>query len=644
MGNEANSHLASRETGGSPTSPEGADTLIRVLTWRARTAPDVPHLHHWQDDGEVRTLTYGGLLRGAAAVARGLRAGGVRPGETVATMLPTSLDFFFSFFGALLAGAVPVPIYPPFRPDKIEEYAQRQAAILRNAEVRALVTFRQAERLARLLKPRVASLTVVATAERLAGTESRQESERAHTGFEAAPPGSPDDLALLQYTSGSTGEPRGVALTHRNVLANLRAIGARVRVSPTDVTVCWLPLYHDMGLIGCWLFSLYFGVPMVVLSPLAFLRQPQRWLQAIHRYRGTLSPAPNFAYELCVRRIHDGALEGLDLSSWRVALNGAESVSPDTLERFIQRFAPYGFRPEALMPVYGLAEASVGLAFAPLGRRPRIDAVARETFQRHRRAEPPSPSDSPPLRFVSVGRPLPEHEVRIVDEAGHPLGERVEGELQFRGPSAMRGYYRNPQATQAAQCQGWNRTGDLGYWADGELFITGRIKDLIIKAGRNLYPQELEEIAAEVPGVRRGCVAAFAVPEVKTGTEALVLVAETRETNRAVQARIVKEIQRRVGSTARVSPDVVRLVPPQTIPKTPSGKLRRSHCRQLYLCDALKAERTPPWLQVARLVAGNALATLKQGARRVTPSPLKQLFAASLRPPLGPHRPGGDPD
>jgi acyl-CoA synthetase (AMP-forming)/AMP-acid ligase II len=374
-----------------------------------------------------------------------------------------------------------------------------------------------------------------------------------------------------------------------------------------------LPLYHDMGLIGCWLFALYFGLPIAVLSPVAFLRRPERWLRALHRHRGTLSPAPNFAYELCVRKVPDRALEGLDLSSWRVALNGAEPISPATLERFTQRFEPFGFRPEALMPVYGLAECSVALTFAPLNRRPRVDRVARDAFQFHRRAEPVQPEEADPLEFVSVGTSLPNHQVRIVDDEGRSIPERVEGHVEFRGPSAMKGYHRNPEATRAAlRPDGWFRTGDLAYQADGELFITGRTKDLIIKAGRNVYPQEIEEAAADVEGVRRGCVAAFSVPDHASGTERLVVVAETRETDHAVHARMVSQVKRGVGTRCRISPDAVVLVPPQTVPKTPSGKLRRGACRELYLRGRLIGPRTPAWLQMARLFAGSARAFLKR--------------------------------
>ncbi|MGH9805051.1 MAG: fatty acyl-AMP ligase [Candidatus Acidiferrales bacterium] len=593
--------------GGAPL--EGAETITQALVERARLAPDQTHINLLDEEERATPITYAELFSGAAAVARALQRRGVAPGDRVGLMLPTSREFFHSFLGTLLAGAVPVPIYPPVRIDKIEEYAERQTALLTNAEARLLITFSAAERLARLLRPRVASLGSVVCAERLAKEENPPTGSL--DGFEDG--ATSRDLALIQYTSGSTSDPRGVALSHGNLLANLRAIGYGVGARPDDVTVCWLPLYHDMGLIGCWLFSLYYGLPIVALSPLAFLRQPERWLRAIQRYRGTLSPAPNFAYELCVRKINGAALDGLDLSSWRVALNGAEPISPDTLARFEERFRPYGFRPETMMPVYGLAESSVALAFAPLSEPPRIDRVARKGFQCERRAVPAADSDAEALRFVSVGRALPEHEVRIVDDNDKPVGERIEGHLQFRGPSAMQGYFRNPDATRAARTDdGWHRTGDLAYCGEGELFITGRSKDLIIKAGRNIYPQEIEEAAAEAEGARRGCIAAFSAPDPRTGTEQLVVVAETRVKNPAARAKLAGEIKRRVSALCCAAPDVVRLVAPQTVPKTPSGKLRRAACRQLYLEEKLEAPRTPAWLQLARLVSASALALLKR--------------------------------
>ena len=605
---ETSSQLAALEVNGG-AALDGVETITGALRRRAQLTPDQIHIHLLDEAERALPITYAELFTGAAAVARALRRRGVAPGDRVALMLPTSREFFHSFLGTLLAGAVPVPIYPPVRIDKIEDYAERQTALLANAEARLLVTFRAAERLARLLRPRVASLAAVVCAERL----GEEESARAASAEDLEDGASSQDLALIQYTSGSTSDPRGVALSHRNLLANLRAIGYGVGARPGDVTICWLPLYHDMGLIGCWLFSLYYGLPIVALSPLAFLRRPERWLRAIQRYRGTLSPAPNFAYELCVRKIDGAALDGLDLSSWRVALNGAEPISPDTLARFEERFRPCGFRPETMMPVYGLAECTVALTFAPLTEPPRVDRVVRRSFQCEKRAEPAAESDTEALRYVSVGRALPEHEVRIVDDNDQPVGERVEGHLQFRGPSAMQCYFRNPEATRAARtADGWHRTGDLAYWGEGDLFITGRTKDLIIKAGRNIYPQEIEEAAAEAEGARRGCIAAFSVPDPKTGTEQLVVVVETRLSDPAARARLTAEIKRRVSAACCAAPDVVRLVAPQTVPKTPSGKLRRTACRQLYLEDKLEAPRTPAWLQLARLVSASALALLKR--------------------------------
>ena len=282
------------------------------------------------------------------------------PGERVALLLRTEPAFFHAYVGILLAGAVPVPLYPPFRADQIEEYATRQAAILRNAGARVLLTFAEAERVAALLRPLAPSLTTVATV-----VDLRHDSGVVRATWIVV---RCDALALIQYTSGSTGSPKGVALSHANLLANIRAFGEAFEVTGDDVGVTWLPLYHDMGLIGAWFGPLYHGMPIVSMSPLAFLARPARWLEAISRHRGTITAAPNFAFDLCARKIADADLEGLDLSSWRVALNGAEAVLAGTIERFTTRFAPLGFRPEALRPVYGLAESSLCVTAPPPGR------------------------------------------------------------------------------------------------------------------------------------------------------------------------------------------------------------------------------------------------------------------------------------
>jgi 1-acyl-sn-glycerol-3-phosphate acyltransferase len=604
-----------------------AETLIDVLRYRAVHDAERAHLLITEDtEGEERslTLTFGELYAAAQRCAAELARRGVPAGGRVALMLPTSRAFFVSYAGILLAGATPVPIYPPFRADRIEEYASRQSAILNNAEVCMLLTFRRAEAVAKLLKPRVRSLASVADAEKLIDAADKAPLpapgvKPAHlTGSRVC---KASDIALLQYTSGSTGDPKGVVLTHANLLANMRALGEAVQLGPGDVGISWLPLYHDMGLIGAWLTLLHYGVPLAVMSPLAFLTRPERWLQAFHKHRGTITAAPNFAYELCVRKIADKDIEGVDLSSCRAALNGAEPVNPETLERFTARFAKYGFRREAHLPVYGLAEASLGVTVPPLNRGPLIDSVERETFAAKGRAVPTSPDDATAIAFVSSGKPIPGHEVLIVDANGEEVPERTEGFLWFRGPSATSGYYRNEAATrelfpkQAATRESgnaWVDSGDRAYRAGGEIYVTGRVKDIIIKGGRNLYPHEVEELAARVEGIRKGCIVAFGVKDEGTGTEKLVIAAESRERDAAKRGAIVAAVIQKVSGGLGLPPDRVEIIPPGSIPKTSSGKLRREETKQLYLAGKLSAAIAPAWMQIARLAAASAARTVGQ--------------------------------
>ncbi|MDR3721959.1 MAG: AMP-binding protein [Candidatus Acidoferrales bacterium] len=597
----------------------GAESLTEILRLRGLGEPTRAHIHLYEEDEQLHTITFGELYGRASAVARELRQRGLEQGQTVAIMLPTCAEFFYTFAGILLAGGIPVPIYPPFRADRIAEYATRQANILRNAETRFLITFRQAEGLARLLQPRVPTLREVLNAERLASVpaQPRPTSTEWRPVENLSHHARGEDIAFLQYTSGSTGDPKGVTLTHANLLANIRSIAAGVELKPEDVAVSWLPLYHDMGLIGAWFVPLFSGNPLVVMSPLAFLSRPERWLWAIHRHRGTISPAPNFAYELCVRKIADKELEGLDLSSWRAAFNGAEPVHADTLERFAARFAKYGFRREALLPVYGLAEATLGVSAAKSGGY-KVDRIERAAFESEGRAIPAAPDDAAALEFVSAGEPFPDVEVRIVGNDGYDAGDRCEGRLWFRSPAATSGYYRNPTATlELMREPGWLDSGDLAYRAGGELYITGRAKDLIIKAGRNLYPHEIEDVAGRVAGVRTGCVVAFGAPDARNGTERLVVAAEVR--NPAEARRISAEITRAVDEAMGMPPDLIELVPPHSIPKTSSGKLRRNETRRLFLEGKLGKKVAPPWLQIAKLAvrtaAPRAGALVKRGAK-----------------------------
>jgi len=613
-----------------------AETLIEILRLRGLGEPGRAHIRLYEEDDHLRTITFGELYERASRVAGELRRRGLEPGQTVALMLPTCAEFFYTFAGILLAGGIPVPIYPPLRADRIGEYATRQANILRNAESRFLFTVRQAEGLARLLQPSVPTLRGVLNAQRFA-SEAAPEALRSGEWrpveyFSHQARG--EDIAFLQYTSGSTGDPKGVTLTHANLLANIRSIVEGLEITPDDVAVSWLPLYHDMGLIGAWFTTLFSGNPVVIMSPLAFLSRPERWLRAIHRHRGTMSPAPNFAYELCARKIADKDLEGLDLSSWRAALNGAEPVQPGTLDRFAARFAPHGFRREAFLPVYGLAEASLAISAPRVGFGHTVDRIERSVFETEGRAIPVAREDASALEFVGAGRPLPSVEVRVVADDGRDAGERTEGRLWFRSPSATSGYYRNAAATQAlVRGEGWLDSGDRAYLADGEIYITGRAKDVIIKAGHNLHPQEVEKITGRVPGVRAGCVAAFGAPDARTGTERLVVAAEVR--SMADAKRIVAEITREVDQAMGAPPDLVELLPPHSIPKTSSGKLRRSETRELFINGKLGKKAAPPWMQIAKLgargAAPRAWSLVKRGAAKA----MDLLYAAYVLASFG---------
>ncbi len=572
-----------------------APTVDRALALRAEEAPDRVTVFLTEDDGSERDITYGDLYGGATRIAAGLASRGISRGDTVALMLPTGFDFLRAFQGTLLLGAIAVPIYPPVRLDRLAEYAERQGAILRSAGVKIMITIPRAKVVAEILKSIVPTLTEVVSADDLA--------EDPHARLRMSPQSSPEDPAFIQYTSGSTGSPKGVLLTHGNLMANLRAIGLGLEARPVEVGVSWLPLYHDMGLIGAWLFTMASAYPLALRSPLSFLSRPERWLQDIHRRRGTMSAAPNFAYELCVRRIRDEDIEGIDLSSWRCALNGAEPVRPETIERFVQRFSKYGFRRETMMPVFGLAESSVGLCIPRVQRGPRFDRVDRAAFEKGQ-AAPAAEGDAHANVFVCVGPALPEHGIRVVDEGGAILPERVVGRLLFRGPSMTSGYFRNEEATAAIRREGgFFDTGDLAYIADGELYITGRLKDLIIRGGRNLVAAEIEEAASETPGVRKGCVAAFGIAEGRSGTEQVVIVAETKARSRDERDEIERQIVDRVTTAIGGPPDVVRLVKPGSVLKTSSGKIRRNDTRALYLSGALGRDRADSILTRLKLAA-----------------------------------------
>ncbi|MBY4677352.1 AMP-binding protein [Marinobacterium arenosum] len=587
-------------------TPLRAQTLPEVLQWHAAQHPDRLHIRLYQDNDDGETISHRQLLDGAGRIAAGLLQQGLQPQQVVALMLPTGRDYFSCFFGILLAGAIPCALYPPARLNQLEDHLRRHLSILDNAGARLLITVPQARPFARLLRLQLAQPLQLVTPEQLDKTSSAT----------TLPKVSSHQTAFLQYTSGSTGNPKGVILSHANLLNNVRGMGRAVAASSQDLFVSWLPLYHDMGLIGAWFGSLYHGAPLVIMSPLDFIARPRRWLEAIHRFRGTLSAAPNFGYEHCLRQLGSLDLDGLDLSSWRCAFNGAEAVSPATLEAFCQRFGRHGFRRQAMMPVYGLAENTVGLTFPPLQRGPRYDRIDRQRLLAEEVAEPLAGNSSEVLTLASCGRPMSGHQLRVVDSDDRELPDRRQGRVQFRGPSATAGYYRNPEQTRALFHGDWLESGDLGYIADGELFLTGRQKDLIIIAGRNIHPAELEQSISQLDGIRRGCVAVIGGHQRDSGTEQLVVLAESREQDEAQQQQLRRAINQLATEQIGMPADQVLLLPPRTLLKTSSGKLRRAACRQLYEQGELNRPAPQRWQLYGRLLGAGLRGQLRQLQRR----------------------------
>ena len=593
-----------------------ARTLVDVLEWHVARNPDHPHVTVLEDERAVLgTVSYGELAKAAKTVATGLIEQDVLPGDRVALMLPTGIEFFTAFFGILYAGAVPVPIYPPMQLSQLEDYLRRQAKILCNAEPKVLVTVTEALRLGGLLRGLVPSLSAITSVDNL-------RSEAAYVSLPRL--NDPGAIALIQYTSGSTGDPKGVVLSHANVLANIRAILKAIDATSTDVLLSWLPLYHDMGLIGAWLGPLYAGAKCYIMSPLSFLAHPQSWLWACHRCRATISAAPNFAFELCLKQIDEADLVGLDLSSLRFVANGAEPVSVHTLRRFIARFSRYGFRSGAMAPVYGLAECAVALALPPPGREPLIDRINREAFTRRGIAQSANSGDSNAAEIIGCGQPVPGHEIRIVDDSGREVAERREGRLEFRGPSATAGYFRNEIKTKELFHGEWLDSGDRAYVANGDVFVTGRIKDIIIRAGQHIYPQELEEAVGEIDGFNKSAAAAFGVTDPSSGTERIIVLAETEQVDSAQRELLKTRARDAVTLITGSPPDEIVLVEPGTVPKTSSGKIRRAAAKQHYLAQQLNLPRRALRFQLIRLWLAGTGGQLTRVARSVR----EHLYAA----------------
>ncbi len=518
-------------------------------------------------DRSERFFPYEELYQEAARRGHHLRGLGLNKGDRLALVCPDGAEFVLSFLGAVLQGIVPVPIYPRATFKAIDAYVDILSHVTEAADARFV-------------------LTQEATAPFVAKVEERTKAkalvtEQVFRGSPAEAPTPeevrPDDLCFLQFTSGSTSKPKGVIVRHSNLVANASAFLGRAGLNrvDADVGVSWLPLYHDMGLIGFVLGTLICDIPVVLLPTASFARNPRLWLDAISRHRGTITFAPNFGYQLAAKRVRDRDLSELDLSSLRVAGCGAEPIRAKTLRDFAARMAPAGFRgEEVFLPSYGMAEATLAITFHPHGAPLRVDRVDPDAMRSG--LATPAAAAAGSLEVVGCGVPFPGHGVRIVDEAGAPVGERQVGHVQASGPSVTDGYFRDSAKTSESFDEGWLRTGDLGYWADGHLFICGRSKDLLIIHGANHYPQDIEWAVGDLEGVRRGNVAAVGM-QTDAGEElGLVVEGSSRDAERLTQ-----EIRQLLVARFGLQPRAIRIVPVGSLPKTSSGKLQRQKARSL---------------------------------------------------------------
>ncbi|HUS62660.1 MAG TPA: fatty acyl-AMP ligase, partial [Acidimicrobiales bacterium] len=509
------------------------------------------------------------LHQESKVMAAALQAAGVKPTDHVAILGPTTRHLVTAIQATWLAGAATVLLPLPMRMGSIEEFVDQTRHRVRNADAKVLLVDAD---LAPFIEPVEGDPPMILL------------SELAVPGHPfKAPNIDPASLAILQFTSGSTAEPKGAMLPHRTVCANLDAIATAGALVEDDVLVSWLPLYHDMGLIGLLTLGMTTGTDLVLAAPQDFLASPSRWMQWMSDYKGTCTAGPNFSYALAARALK--RLEGLDLSPWRLGLNGAEAIDPDAVERFVEAGARHGLRPGSVFCAFGMAEATLAVTFpVPMGGM-RTDIVDKRVLETDRYAAPVDDRPEGTRRLARLGKPVPGLEIRITDpETGDPMKPREVGELEVRGTSVTTGYYKNPVATDAMFRNGWLRTGDLAYIVDGELVVCGRIKDLIIVGGRNVFPEDVERAVAMVEGVRAGNVIAFGV-EGRRGQEAFVVVAETKSDDHpSLRERVAEKVRNVIGLPAR---EIV-LVAPGTLPKTSSGKLQRSLCRTRYLAAGLQ--------------------------------------------------------
>ncbi|MFN2232623.1 MAG: AMP-binding protein [Anaerolineales bacterium] len=526
-----------------------------------------------------KPITFSRLYSCALSYAKILKRRGIKPGEVVILILEHGEDLLNAFFGAVLIGAIPSMM--PFLTEKLspERYRSDLAALIEVTRPAAIVTYKQFEEEICAAQQETDSVRVVIVAEEV------DSQNFAENSLPLVVNRTEDDIVLLQHSSGTTGLQKGVALSHRAVFNQLEAYGRAIAISTQDVLVSWLPLYHDMGLIAGFLLPILKRVPLVLMSPFDWVRAPYRLMQAISRYRGTMTWMPNFAFNFCAQKIRDRDMEGLDLSSWRMIVNCSEPVRWESHQAFYEKFKAFGLREIALQTSYAMAENVFGVTQSDLSRPPVVQEVDREAFMVKRVAQPALHGKAI-TKLMSSGQTLSNTNLRVLDEQGQDVLDGVIGEIAIQSDCMLTGYYNRPNITSKAFMDGWYLTGDYGFLSGRELFVTGRKKDMLIIGGRNIYPQDIEAIACEVPGVHPGRVVAFGVFNERSGTEEVVLIAEVDGfQGDSEQAAIADQILAHVTQHSAIALRYVQVVEAQWIMKTSSGKVARSANREKFLAE-----------------------------------------------------------
>jgi len=508
---------------------------------------------------------------------------GIQPGEVVILILQHGEDLIYSFWGAVLHGAIPSMM--PFLTEKLspERYKADLAALISITKPAAIVTYPEFEgdvRVALGAGDSVRSVIVTNYIEARADIDFNS-----LQGFQRKP----EDIALLQHSSGTTGLQKGVALSHQAVSNQLNSYGKALSLREPDVIVSWLPLYHDMGLIAGFLMPILLGIPLVIMSPFDWVRAPYKLLQSISTYRGTLTWLPNFAYNFCAQKIRDRHIEGMDLSSLRAVINCSEPVRLESHVAFYERFKTYGLKLESLQTSYAMAENVFGVTQSRLGSQPVVEEIDREAFMDQRVVKIPF-DGQPTMKMMSSGQPLENVSVKVIGENGQEVSERVIGELALQSDCMLTGYFHRPDLTEKAFRDGWYLTGDYGYVSHGEVFVSGRKKDMIIVGGKNIYPQDLEALTYEVPGVHAGRSVAFGMFDETQGTEEVVVIAEVDSEDAQEHQRIGDAIRSYVTKNSAIALRYVKVVGPKWILKTSSGKTARLANREKFLLELREAQ------------------------------------------------------